>query len=146
MAACNHEKTYSKTPPSLRFLSHNFPYIIPNQALNRFVSRCKLCDLIAAQDRATIAENPPPGINMVEGLERDIDLIEEMIAAGIATKQEEEDLGGLRKELENAIMFTNLRIDEAWLPYWEIWGPGDGPELLLDSLFDDGEDVIDWGA
>jgi hypothetical protein len=146
MASCTHEKIYLKPPPPAEFITQNYPYIHPNLKLNRTIPRCKLCDLIKAQDRAIIAENPPPGINIVERIKHDIDLIEEMIAAGISTKQDEEDLVDMKVELDNAIALANVRIHEAWLPYWDIWGPGDGPSLLIDSLFDDGEDLIDWGV
>ncbi|KAE8442023.1 hypothetical protein EG329_003924 [Mollisiaceae sp. DMI_Dod_QoI] len=146
MATCKHEQTYMKVPPTLNFLVQNFPYVPPNQTLDRSIPRCKLCDLILAQDRANVAENPPPHINVVEGIESNISLIEEMITAGIATNQDEEDLVELKKELEDAIMLTDIRIQEAWMPYWAIWGPDVGPPVLPDNLFDDGEDLIDWGV
>lgn len=146
MATFSHEKIYIKVPPTILFLEEEFPYILPNQTLDRSLPRCKLCDLIAAQNRAIVAENPPPGINVVEETENNITMVEEMIEAGIATKQDEEDLVELKRELEDAIMLMNLRIHEAWLPYWEIWGPGYGPEVLLNTILDDGEDTIDWGV
>lgn len=145
MATCNHETTYLQVPPSLKFLVQNYPHIVPHQTLDRSTPRCKLCDLISAHERATIAENPPPYINAVEQIERDIELIDKLVTADVATKQDKEDLTVLHDQLRDAIMLADIRIQEAWYPYWAIWGPGDGPEVL-DTVFDDGEDLIDWGV
>lgn len=141
-------------PPSLDFMTETFPYILPNKTLDRTIPRCKLCDLIAADDRAATAQNPPPGSNIKEDIEHAIAAIEKRTTEGKATEQDKEDMAALEKDLDDVIWLTELRIHEAWLPHWEIWGPAfekiedepEEPQRLLGIIFDNGEDSIDWGV
>ncbi len=48
-------------------------------------------------------------------------------------KEEVKDLEAslplMKQTLEDETRATDLRILEAWMEHWAIWGPGEGPDL-----------------
>jgi hypothetical protein len=116
-------------PPTLAFLVENAHAITPNQDIDRSIPRCKLCDLLAAQQRADHADKPPPTYeSLINKIERDIKLTQDLISEGIRKDELEKALEVMKKHRDDAVMATDLRIAAAWREYWAIWGHGDGPE------------------
>jgi hypothetical protein len=116
-------------PPTLGFLVENVHAITPNQDIDRSVPRCKFCDLLAAQERANHADKPPPTHeSLVDKIDRDIALTKDLISEGIRKDELEKALEVMEKQLDDAVVATDLRIAAAWKEYWAIWGHGDGPD------------------
>jgi hypothetical protein len=130
MAHCGHENCYIDLPPTLEFLVENFPLITPNETLDRSISRCRLCDLIATNGRQDQAVYPPPTFtNPIDGIRRHIALTEQLIGEGIRKEELETSLPLMKKALGDEIRATDQMILEAWAGHWAIWGPGEGPDL-----------------
>jgi hypothetical protein len=127
-STCGHSK-FMFLPPTLAFLVENAHAITANQDMDRSIPRCKLCDLLAAQQRADHADKPPPTYeSLVDKIERDIKLTQDLISEGIRKDELEKALEVMKKQRDDAVMATDLRIAAAWREYWAIWGHGDGPE------------------
>jgi hypothetical protein len=125
-STCGHSK-FKFLPPTLSFLVENF--ITPNQDIDRSILRCKLCDLLATQERANHADKPPPTHeSLVDKIDRDIKLMRDLISEGIRKDELEKTLEVMEKQLDDAVMATDLKITAAWKEYWAIWGHGDGPD------------------
>jgi len=137
-STCGHSQ-FIFLPPTLAFLVENVHAITPNQDIDRSVPRCKLCDLLAAQQRADLADKPPPTFeSLVDKIERDIKLTQDLIGEGIRKDELEKALEVMKKQLNDAVMATDLRIAAAWKEYWAIWGHGDGPDRI-NEYYDDHE-------
>jgi hypothetical protein len=130
MELCGHEECYITLPPTLEFLTENFPLITPNGTLDRSILRCRLCDLITANAREEQAAYPPPTFtNPIPEIRRHIKLTEQLISEDIRKEELEASLPLMMKTLEDEISSTDMRIMEAWMGHWAIWGPGEGPDL-----------------
>jgi hypothetical protein len=89
----------------LAFLVENVHAITPNQDIDRSVPRCKLCDLLAAQQRADLADKLPPTFeSLVDKIERDITLTQDLIGEGIRKDELEKALEVMKKQLNDAVM------------------------------------------
>ena len=90
---------------TLAFLVENVHAITPNQDIDRSVPRCKLCDLLAAQQRADLADKLPPTFeSLVDKIERDITLTQDLIGEGIRKDELEKALEVMKKQLNDAVM------------------------------------------
>lgn len=141
MATCGHTD-FIQVPPKLESLIEKFPWIPPNNEIDRSIPRCRLCDLIAAQireDEAVSAANMRP----IWKAEKDIRHTESLIHRGIGKEELESALPGLRKTLDEALEARDEKIIEAWRKHWSIWGPaGEGPEPINEiSWEEEGDDL-----
>jgi hypothetical protein len=141
-STCGHS-SFIFLPPTLAFLVENVHAITPNQDIDRSVPRCKFCDLLAAQERANQADKPPPTHeSLVDKLDRDIKLTQDLISEGIRKDELEKALEVMKKQLDDAVMATDLRIAGAWKEYWAVWGHGEGPDRANEYYEGDGDDDI----
>ena len=125
-STCGHS-SFMFLPTILSFLAQNF--ITPNQDIGRSIPRCKFCDLLAAKERANQADNPPPTYkSLVNKLDRDMKLTQDLTSVGIRKDELEKALEVIKKQLDDAIVATDLRIAVAWKEYWAIWRHGKGPD------------------
>jgi hypothetical protein len=139
-STCGHS-SFTFLPPTLAFLVENVHAITPNQDIDRSTPRCKFCDLLAAQERANHADKPPPTHeSLVDKLDRDIKLTQDLISEGIRKDELEKALEVMKKQLDDAVMATDLRVAEAWKEYWAIWGHGEGLDRENEYYEDDEDD------
>jgi hypothetical protein len=136
-STCGHSECFRFIPPTLAFIVENFPTITPNQDLDRSVPRCKLCDLIAAQERADYAEMPSPTYtsSMIK-ITNDIKDAQQLIDQDIRKEELQKALVVIKQKREDAIVITDLKIAAAWKEHWAIWGPGDGPDREDDETIE----------
>jgi len=130
MATCGHSE-FIKTPPTFDFLAKTFPRIKPDLNLDRTVPRCRLCDLIAAQQREDEAVSEKY-TKPIREIEKDIRNTQDLISRGIGKEHKDELerlLAQMRKRFDEAFRVREAKIAEAWIAHFTIWGPGEGPEL-----------------
>jgi hypothetical protein len=130
MATCGHSE-FIKIPPTLGFLTKTFPRIKPDSTIDRTVPRCRLCDLIAAQQREDEAVSETY-TRPIRETEKDIRNTQDLISRDIGKEYKDELeplLAQMRKRLDQAFRTREAKIAEAWIRHFAIWGPGEGPDL-----------------
>jgi hypothetical protein len=133
-SACGHSR-FIFLPPTLAFLVEKSHAITPNQDIDRSVPRCKLCDLLATQEQLDLADKE----SLVDKIEKDIKLTKDLISEGIRKDELEKALDVMKKQRDDAVMATDLKIAAAWKESWAIWGHGDGPDRA-NEYYEDDED------
>jgi hypothetical protein len=119
----------------------NFPLTTPNETIDRSMSRCRLCDLIATSTRESAGVYPPPTYSSpIEGLQKHIASAEQLIAEGIRKEELEATLPSMKQMLTDEMKATELRMLEAWKRHWAVWGPGEGPEMSNEYVEEDASD------
>jgi hypothetical protein len=133
MFTCRKCSTRLIHPPALSSLSIRFPALTVDSTLDRSQPRCQYCDEILARRLATEAELPPPTYsNPITKLEKTIKKLKDLVEEDI---EEEEDIRtlksiihGMQLKWGNMIKERDVKIKEAWKPYWAIWGVTKGQE------------------
>lgn len=90
--------------------------------------RCKLCDLIAAQQREDKAVSNAY-TRPIRDAKEHIKTAEDLVRRGFRDEELLALLPEMRKTLSKAIKIQGEAIAQAWEEHWTIWGRDEGPEL-----------------
>ncbi|EKD12352.1 uncharacterized protein L3040_003596 [Drepanopeziza brunnea f. sp. 'multigermtubi'] len=126
MSSCAHGSGYMFLPPTLEFLAENFCYIASDLDIDRNLLRCRFCDLVETWAQCDIADNE--GKAAITDLEAKIIETKKLLTSGKTKEDLTNILPTLKKKLSAVVWDTDMKIIDAWRPYWAVWGPGDGPE------------------
>ncbi|TEY53396.1 hypothetical protein BOTCAL_0248g00140 [Botryotinia calthae] len=101
-------------PPAFACIALKFPQIRASIDCDRTLPRCKDCDQAAAEKRAADAIHPPPYYtNPVAQIKKQIDLMQELIKAGVRREELEMELPALMKEGVSRLQKRDANIRSA---------------------------------
>lgn len=123
---CNHDYQFIVLPPSIEFMTQNFPNISPNLLLDHSIPRCKLCDLSDAQEMFELLRMPDEAYrniapNMFNYIKGKIKSTEYWFSTGVRKEETEKALVEWKQKRADAIS-AKKSIENTWNECWSIWG------------------------
>lgn len=102
---------------------------LSNIEVDRTRPRCHHCDKRAVRDRITDIECPPPGYaNPLKQLDRTMERVRGLIAAGVRVHELSAEMERMRAERVGMVAQMDAAVDAVWREYWALWDKEDGQE------------------
>lgn len=119
--ACSHSTDLHDLPPDLNVIASKSPALKLHRKLDRSIQRCRLCDLLVANNRQADAQSPG-GLWVTASIDNEIRIAEELIEQGVRRDELKAALPRMNRERDRLIRAMEKGVRTAWEEYWAIWG------------------------